>query len=299
MKLVDSLNKISEGHGKFYQTGLALRPWPLQISKHLPLVIIFIIQLSYTVQIPIFWSADLYHVILGCDKIISLGSLLWCNSLGVNSTHHCLENTEIVFWSLVLLLICFIYGANIFSEKVSCGYSAWNIFPGIYHTTTLFYFCQFQWLLMCNKIPLTIDHAIPDQKVLEISSISNLNFRFTNTKKCLLSFGALGYLLSKVEGKVGSPEKPLSDLGLISYRSYWKSILLKYLKNFGFDRISIKGELVTFGVQKFSSRVEILVLQTTGDTTFECVCLSVRCAQKGERRYGSSLFFVLHRSRRG
>ena len=96
MKLVDSLNKISEGHGKFYQTGLALRPWPLQISKHLPPVIIFIIQLSYTVQIPIFWSADLYHVILGCDKIISLGSLLWCNSLGVNSTHHCLENTEIV-----------------------------------------------------------------------------------------------------------------------------------------------------------------------------------------------------------
>lgn len=48
------------------------------------------------------------------------------------------------------------------------------------------------------------------------------------------------YLLSKVEGKVGSPEKPLSDLGLISYRSYWKGILLKYLKNFGFDMISIK-----------------------------------------------------------
>ena len=115
----------------------------------------------------------------------------------------------------------------------------------------------------------------------------------------MLSFGALGYLLSKVEGKVGSPEKPLSDLGLISYRSYWKSILLKYLKNFGFDRISIKGELVTFGVQKFYSRVEILVLQTRDDTTFECVCLSVRCAQKGERRYRSSLFFVLHRSRRG
>lgn len=53
-----------------------------------------------------------------------------------------------------------------------------------------------------------------------------------------------GYLLSKVEGKVGSPEKPLSDLGLISYRSYWKGILLKYLKNFGFDMISIKGKKV-------------------------------------------------------
>ena len=50
--------------------------------------------------------------------------------------------------------------------------------------------------------------------------------------------------MSKIEGKVGSPEKPLSDLGLISYRSYWKSILLKYLKNFGFDIVSIKGKRV-------------------------------------------------------
>lgn len=37
------------------------------------------------------------------------------------------------------------------------------------------------------------------------------------------------YMLSYVEGKVGSPEKPLSDLGLLSYRAYWTDTLIKLL----------------------------------------------------------------------
>ena len=39
-----------------------------------------------------------------------------------------------------------------------------------------------------------------------------------------------GYLLSKKEQRLGSPEKPLSGLGALGYKNYWTLSIMRYLR---------------------------------------------------------------------
>jgi hypothetical protein len=60
----------------------------------------------------------------------------------------------------------------------------------------------------------------------------------------------MSYELSKREGKTGSPEKPLSDLGKISYRSYWTHILYNLLATHDPNRnISIRDISTQTGIK--------------------------------------------------
>ncbi|CEF67863.1 Chromo domain/shadow and MOZ/SAS-like protein domain and Acyl-CoA N-acyltransferase domain and Chromo domain-like and RNA binding activity-knot of a chromodomain-containing protein [Strongyloides ratti] len=79
--------------------------------------------------------------------------------------------------------------------------------------------------------------------------------------KLLIEFS---YALSQVEKKTGSPEKPLSDLGYVSYLSYWHDAILEVLFRKQDEAIA-RGERLNISVAEIAEETSIKkddILQT-------------------------------------
>ncbi|KAK3940129.1 histone acetyltransferase [Diplogelasinospora grovesii] len=81
------------------------------------------------------------------------------------------------------------------------------------------------------------------------------------------------YELSKIEGKLGSPEKPLSDLGLLSYRQYWSENIIDLLLGFSEreERCTIEG-------------IASHLAMTTQDVEHTLQALKMQVYHKGEHK---------------
>lgn len=83
---------------------------------------------------------------------------------------------------------------------------------------------------------------------------------------------AFSYELSRREGKLGTPERPLSDLGRISYRRYWTLVILKWLRYNQPDGVRVP-------LQDISAATSI----TEDDIVSVLRDLNLYCVWKGEK----------------
>ncbi|XP_063900953.1 histone acetyltransferase KAT7-like isoform X2 [Zophobas morio] len=75
--------------------------------------------------------------------------------------------------------------------------------------------------------------------------------------KMLIEFS---YLLSRKENRLGTPEKPLSDLGSLSYMSYWRTSILNFIAKRDFEKESFSIQDICEGTG-FASQDVVSTLQ--------------------------------------
>lgn len=94
------------------------------------------------------------------------------------------------------------------------------------------------------------------------------------------------YLLSRTEGKAGTPEKPLSELGLLAYRNYWKLSVCYALKR---EMAAAKLALAKGAAKKHTISIQRLsehTGMTPGDVTCALERLEFLVRDVETQRYG-------------
>ncbi|EDW39830.1 GL14311 [Drosophila persimilis] len=92
----------------------------------------------------------------------------------------------------------------------------------------------------------------------KVSEDNNLACVLTLPPYQRMGYGRLliefSYELSKCEGKTGTPEKPLSDLGLLSYRSFWAQAILDVLIK---QKLDVAEDKITISINEISEKTSI------------------------------------------